>query len=117
MGNKLLLLFAYPNPSANPPNTKQSVKASFTHDAAMENTVFGVGSRASIALGFASCCICHSTPPLILYFLYITRNGAFTHARTHARTHAHTHTHRVHSLELPVQPYAFKLAKTCIIAN
>ena len=27
---------------------------------------------------FASCCICHSTPPLVLYFPYITRNGALT---------------------------------------
>ena len=30
------------------------------------------------ALGFTSCCICHSTPPLMLYLLYNTRNGALT---------------------------------------
>ena len=29
----------------------------------------GWGLVATTALGFASCCICHSTPPLVLYFI------------------------------------------------
>ena len=61
-----------------PTQNNKSVKAPFTRDV-RKNTVLGVGSRANTALGFASCCICHSTPPLVLYFPYITRNGALTY--------------------------------------
>ena len=49
-GNKLLLLFAYPNPSLQlllilPMQNNKSDKAPFTHDV-WKSTVFGVGSRA-----------------------------------------------------------------------
>ena len=53
----------------------KSVKVPFTRDV-QKNTVLGVGSYANTAVGFALCCICHSTPPRVLYFPYITRNGA-----------------------------------------
>ena len=55
----------------------KSVKAPFTRNV-RKNTVQGVGSHANTALGFALCCICHSAPPLILYFLYITHNSTLT---------------------------------------
>ena len=44
-----------------------------------KSTVLRVGSLANTALGFTLCCICHLTPPLVLYFPYITRNGALTY--------------------------------------
>ena len=92
LGNKLSLLFAYTHPSvfiatatANSPNTKQysckSVKTPFTCDV-WKNTVLGVGSRANTALGFASYCICYSTPPFVLYFPYITHSGTLTYVLT-----------------------------------
>ena len=92
LGNKLSLLFAYTDPSvfiatatANSPNTKQysckSVKTPFTCDV-WKNTVLGVGSHANTALGFASYCICCSTPPFVLYFPYITHSGALTYVLT-----------------------------------
>ena len=43
----------------------KSVKAPFTRDV-----------RKNTVLGFALCYICHLTPPLMLYLVYITRNGA-----------------------------------------
>ena len=69
----LLLLFIHPDPSLLlllilPIQNNKSVKAPFTHDV-WKNTVLGVESCANTALGFASCCICHSTPPLVLYFV------------------------------------------------
>ena len=83
-GNKLSLLFASTHPSKssataaiNPPNTKQLVKAPFTCDV-WKTTVLGVGSHANTTLGFTSCCTCYSTPPLVLYFLYVTHNGPLT---------------------------------------
>ena len=74
----------------------KSVKASLTRDV-RKNAVIGVGSHVNTAVGITLCCICHSTPPLVLYFLYITSNGALTHkiqmhtdvCYTHARTHTH----------------------------
>ena len=78
-----LLIHIHSNPSLlllliNPPNaSNKSVKALFIRDVS-QSTVFGVGSHANIVLRCASCCICHSTPLFILYFLYITRNGALT---------------------------------------
>ena len=36
------------------------------------------GHVSNTTLGFALNCICNSTPPLILYFLYISYNGALT---------------------------------------
>ena len=33
---------------------------------------------ANIALSYASCCICHLTSPLTLYFAYSTRSCALT---------------------------------------
>ena len=39
----------------------------------------GWGLMWNTALGFASCYICHSTSPLILYLPYITRNGALSY--------------------------------------
>ena len=83
-GNKLSLLFASTHLSKssataaiNPPNTKQLIKAPFTCDV-WKTTVLGVGSHANTTLGFTSCCICYSTPPLVLYFLYVTHNGPLT---------------------------------------
>ena len=38
-----------------------------------------IGLMSNIVLGFALCCICHSTPPLELNFLYITCNSALTY--------------------------------------
>ena len=61
-----------------PMQNNKSVKAPFTRDV-WKNTVLGVGSHANTALSFALCCICNSTPPLILYFSCITHNGAFTY--------------------------------------
>ena len=61
-----------------PTQNNKSVKALFTHNV-RKNTVLGVGSHANTALGFTLCCICHSTPPLILYFSYIIGNGALTY--------------------------------------
>ena len=76
------LLFTSTHPSkcsatttVNPPNTKKSVNTPFTCDV-WKTTVLGVESHANTTLGFTLCCICHSTPPLVLYFLYVTHNGA-----------------------------------------
>ena len=62
-----------------PTEYNKSVKAplNFTSDV-WKTTVLGVGSCANTALSFTSCCICHSTPPLVLYFLYVTHNGPLT---------------------------------------
>ena len=70
LGSRLLLILSTQN--------NNSVKTIFTHDM-RKNTVLGVGLVSNTALGFILCCIYHSNPPLILYFPYITCNGALTY--------------------------------------
>ena len=65
------------------------VKAPFTRDV-RKIQHSGWGLVANTALGFASCCICHSTPPLVLYFSYITRNGALTYTYSTPREQVHS---------------------------
>ena len=60
-----------------PAQHNKSVKVPFTHDVQKRQCWDGVSCKLRTALGFASYCISHLTPPLVLYFLYITHNSAF----------------------------------------
>ena len=44
-----------------------------------KNAVLGVGLVPTAALSCALCCICYAASPLVLYFQYITHNGALTY--------------------------------------
>ena len=46
----------------------------------------GWGLVSNTALRFALCCICHSTPSLILYFPFITHSAALTYVTVSAKT-------------------------------
>ena len=67
-----------PTAIADPMQNNKSVKALLTHNV-QKIQYSGWDFMSNTALGFASCCIHHSTPPLILYFPYTTLNGALTY--------------------------------------
>ena len=97
----LLLLLILPTQS------KKSIKAPFTSDV-RKNTVLGVGSCANIVLGFTSYCICHSTPPLVLYFLYITHNCASTYTCwANGTNYVRSYISIVHSSTMIIYFYQF----------
>ena len=85
LGSLTIASFAYihhiPDPSLLlilPMQNNKSVKTPLSRDV-RKIQYSGWGFMSNTARGKAECCICYSTPPLILYFLYIIRNGAWTY--------------------------------------
>ena len=61
----------------HPMQNNKPVKVPHSH-AVWKIQHLGWGLVANTALDYASCCICHSTLPLVLYFPYSTRSCVLT---------------------------------------